>query len=210
MTTSCIYALKDPRTDEIHYIGQSYNPAQRLKEHLADTSDSPKVRWLNELSEARLEPRMQVIEAGLTALEANESENWWISEGVEEGWPLTNLINSKSRKPSDFSEWLTNRVERHGWSFNELARRSGISSAMISLVVTGQRNPGIDFCNGVAVAFNFPLEFIFRKAGILPPLPDDDTLTRLAETARILAPTDRDTLLRIAQALAQREPQEAL
>lgn len=68
----------------------------------------------------------------------------------------------------DFGQWITNELQERGWSQSEAARRGGFSSAMISGVITGQVNPGLDFCRGLAQAFKMPVEEVFRRAGILP------------------------------------------
>jgi len=203
MTTSCVYALRDPRTDEIHYVGQSNDPDFRLKQHLADVSDSPKVQWLNGLSKVGLEPRLEILESGLTALEANESENWWISKGIEEGWPLTNQINGEPRESNDFSSWLAGEIESHGYTLRELDRLSETSHATISRVLSGARNPGSDFCTAIATAFHLPPELVFRKAGLLPSQPQgEDRLAKLNTIYHALTSADRATLLRVAEGLA--------
>lgn len=44
----------------------------------------------------------------------------------------------------------------------------GMSQSGISLVLSGERNPGIDFCHGVAKALNIPLAIVLDKAGLVP------------------------------------------
>jgi len=78
-----------------------------------------------------------------------------------------------------FTQWLVNEVERHGWSYAELARRANLSGATISLVVNEQKNPGLEFCLGVAQALDVPPENVLRYAGLLPAEPEPDNLTRL-------------------------------
>ena len=46
--------------------------------------------------------------------------------------------------PSVDCRVLWDRMDAHGWSQNETARRAGISSAMLSLIMNGQRTPSGD------------------------------------------------------------------
>jgi len=70
---------------------------------------------------------------------------------------------------TDFTEWLTNELTVKGWDQAELSRRSGITTAHISRIMTGQRHPGSDALSGIARALRLPPEDVFRRAGLLPP-----------------------------------------
>lgn len=48
-------------------------------------------------------------------------------------------------------------------------RRSGVSDAHISRIASGYFQPGQDFLNKCAKAFNLSREIVYRAAGILPP-----------------------------------------
>ena len=69
----------------------------------------------------------------------------------------------------DFSVWLNQELEVRGWSRSEAARRGGVSASMFDKVINGQAKPGINFCRGVAKAFNLPVIEVFRQAGIENP-----------------------------------------
>lgn len=68
-----IYALIDPRTDEIKYIGVTSKPEQRLKAHVGKCKKAkeghekyipcknPLRDWFRQLSFADLEPTMRII-----------------------------------------------------------------------------------------------------------------------------------------------------
>lgn len=79
-----------------------------------------------------------------------------------------------------FISWLENEMETRRWTKSDLMRASGLSHTMISLVLSGDKGVGPDFCNGIARAFSIAPELVFRKAGILPALPgpEDDELAR--------------------------------
>jgi transcriptional regulator with XRE-family HTH domain len=74
----------------------------------------------------------------------------------------------------DFTTWFFEELRRRDWSQSDLSERSGISQGAISKVIQGQRNPGLDFCMGIAKAFQVPPEVVMRSAGILPPVPEID------------------------------------
>ncbi len=73
---------------------------------------------------------------------------------------------------NEFVTWLTREADKRGWSNSELARRAGLAPATVSLVISGQRRAGWDFCAGIARAFGIEPDNVFRRAGLLPPLPE--------------------------------------
>lgn len=73
-----------------------------------------------------------------------------------------------------FNDWLIKEINAKGWSQSELARKAGITRAAISLILSQSRKPGSDVCSGIAEALDYPPEFVFRMAGILPPARLDD------------------------------------
>ncbi|MCL4295723.1 MAG: helix-turn-helix domain-containing protein [Anaerolineae bacterium] len=70
------------------------------------------------------------------------------------------------------STWIVEQLRDRGWSHRELGRRAGVSGAAVSRVISGEQNPGWDFCAGVAKALGEPPERLFRLAGLLPPEPN--------------------------------------
>jgi len=104
----------------------------------------------------------------------------------------------------DFTGWLKGEIEARYWTYNELARQSGLSSAMVSMVMTGQRLPGPDFCTGVAKALQLPPVEVFQRAGLLPPAPDldDPQLKAALFLFEKLTVADQERVLAIMKALA--------
>lgn len=91
----------------------------------------------------------------------------------------------------NFVDWLTDELKARGWSNSELARRSGMAQSTISMIISRHSNPGWDFCAKIASAFSLPADQVFRRAGLLPPLPaSDDVITQeIIESIKQL-PTD--------------------
>lgn len=73
---------------------------------------------------------------------------------------------------TEFVTWLIAEMNKRGWSNSELARRAEIVPSAVSMVVSRQRGPGLEFCKGVARALKVPPDQVLRKAGLLPQLPD--------------------------------------
>ncbi len=58
-----IYALADPRTDEIAYIGITDNPYRRFKQHVSfDRSQGFKNEWIRRLQNEMLVPSLKILE----------------------------------------------------------------------------------------------------------------------------------------------------
>lgn len=97
-----------------------------------------------------------------------------------------------------FLKWLAEEMNTRRWKPGDLAREADLSQSMISYVLSEQRNPGPDFCLGIAKAFAVPPELVFRRAGLLPALPgsadrisEDVTLVDLVDLMRRLTPGER-------------------
>lgn len=102
--------------------------------------------------------------------------------------------------------WLPKELEQRGWSYSELARRTGLSQSLVSKTLLGERHPSADFCVKVAQALGEPPEKVLRLAGILPtgPASDEDTLQELIELARSLPPEDQKEILEYVRFRYQR------
>jgi transcriptional regulator with XRE-family HTH domain len=104
---------------------------------------------------------------------------------------------------SEFVEWLGDRLQENGWSYNELARRSGLSSGGVSIVMTQRQKPGVEFCRGVARALDEPPEKLFRLAGLLPHRADrDEKIDAILYYYDRMTPQAQEHFERIARALA--------
>lgn len=89
--TTFIYALKDPRTDEIRYIGKANNPDERYHNHLVQCRDknTHKRNWINKLKEEGLKPILEVLEE-VPINQWKDCEKRYIKKYIDEGCDLMN------------------------------------------------------------------------------------------------------------------------
>lgn len=87
-----IYALVDPISNKMKYVGKSDNPEKRLKGHISEArhnSGTHRISWLRKLARKNLEPILLILEE-VSKETWQERERYWISYGLLAGWPLTN------------------------------------------------------------------------------------------------------------------------
>lgn len=86
-----IYALIDPRTEDVRYIGWSYDPRKRLVAHLWESRKraSHKHNWIAALMREGLIPICQIIDQGWGD-GWGDAEKRWIAYYREAGARLTN------------------------------------------------------------------------------------------------------------------------
>lgn len=61
---SCVYELRDPDTDEVRYVGQTYKPKERYSGHCSYRGDlNPGLRdWVASLRDQGKRPKMVIVE----------------------------------------------------------------------------------------------------------------------------------------------------
>lgn len=93
-----IYALVDPRTLHVRYVGMTGNhPVERMLQHWEskNTSNWAKFKWLEELRKIEVKPLVTVLEYVRDRGEAHRRESAWINIGNRVGWLLTNCGESE-------------------------------------------------------------------------------------------------------------------
>lgn len=97
-----------------------------------------------------------------------------------------------------FQEWLQEELKKRGWAQVELSRRTGLTRAAISSLVSGRNNPSASSCVAIAKAFDLPAETVLKAADLLPETPaemEDPTLGELIDLMKRMTPEQREEIL---------------
>lgn len=131
-----IYALIDPDSKRVFYVGRSKHPNSRLLQHMSEAEryksardltlsdllgltkkenievkNKRKLRWLNSISERGLTPEFSILDEWVCVdtADANRLEDAWIAEMRKRGEPLTNRILSHRMNPA----WYKSSPEKY-------------------------------------------------------------------------------------------------
>lgn len=100
-----IYKLIDPVSNEIRYIGLTFNTLkQRLASHLSERGRSHKINWIRKLKSQGLKPVIEPIEENILSYdEVCNSEIYYIEYYKSIGCDLTNMATggNKNKKMSE-------------------------------------------------------------------------------------------------------------
>lgn len=128
--TTCIYALADPRTNAIRYVGKADNPRKRLVSHHYEKRSTWKVRWLKQLSALGLVPTL-IIVARVAKSDWQDAERFWIAHYRAQGARLTNM--------TDGGEGLVNASEETRQKVAAATRRRMNDPVYRAIVFTPER-----------------------------------------------------------------------
>lgn len=81
---------------------------------------------------------------------------------------------------NDLINWIEEEMAKRGWRPADLARKAEIDSGFLSRILSGQRQPGLDACIGIARALGVSIDTVVRHArpGELPPITSDQASER--------------------------------
>lgn len=132
-----IYALADPITFEVRYVGKANDPYKRYCKHLVDKSNTHKAKWIRKLLSQGLLPIRQILEE-CDECEWENKEKDWISFEKMIGNNLTNgtdggdgfrghhseefkIKASERAKKNHFGGWPKGKKHSESW---KLAQKS--------------------------------------------------------------------------------------
>lgn len=90
MSEIYIYALTDPDSAEVRYIGKTIRPKERLQNHCNDKTSCHRVHWIQSLIAAGKRPALIILECLSADADWQAAEKRWIADARTKGWRLTN------------------------------------------------------------------------------------------------------------------------
>jgi transcriptional regulator with XRE-family HTH domain len=67
---------------------------------------------------------------------------------------------------TDFADWLQSEMDARGLRQADLARLANLHTGHLSKVLSRERNPGVEFCRGIARAFGMTDIQVLEIAGL--------------------------------------------
>ena len=82
----------------------------------------------------------------------------------------------------------------------DLSRATKITTAHMSRIISGERNPGKDALSAISYALRLPPDLVFEKAGLLPPQTELSPIKRaLLHLAKDLPDSDLEMVLALLE-----------
>lgn len=133
-----VYALCDPRTGDVRYVGQATDVYKRYAFHLLYSPDGPRKAWLEELKQIGRLPVLVVLESNISGEQIFEREKYWILYYHGCGFDLTNIAVLKNPKKNTREQSEETFVlEEVKWvdptliSINEAGKLLGVSGKTV-------------------------------------------------------------------------------
>lgn len=159
-----LYILYDPTfVSQRFYVGYSYNPQRRLKEHINIKGENPfKDKWINKLAERNIKPILYVYALFSTENLAAEAEMKLIEFCNIVGIELVNILSGGNKPPRNYSLEVNKKRGRAGennaaailterdviqirhkhsskrYSYKELAEQYNVNKGTIHNIIVGK------------------------------------------------------------------------
>ena len=92
----------------------------------------------------------------------------------------------------EFSSWLQDMLDTHGWSQADLAREAKVTRAAINGILQKRRMPGADLSNAIARALKLSPQEVFYKANLMDQPPNfDPNESRLLHRLSLLSKDEK-------------------
>ena len=100
-----VYALADPRTDQVAYVGITDNLYERFLQHISyrqndGRGNTYKNMWISSLEDLKLIPSLKLLDTVETEEEAREREIYWIRYYNAQQVSLTNIMSLRKNQSS--------------------------------------------------------------------------------------------------------------
>jgi hypothetical protein len=132
-----IYALTDPVTDEVRYVGKADRVKERYLSHLREArsgKDSYKCNWIRQLINNGQTPKLIVLEE-ITQDEWKKAEIYYIEEFKRLGHNLTNLAKGGEGFETGYvQDHLFTMKKYLGKRYNELKKTNNF--ALLNRIAT--------------------------------------------------------------------------
>lgn len=112
---------------------------------------------------------------------------------------------------NQFKNWILQEMDKREWSQADLARYANLNRAVINKLLNGQATmPRPSTLDAIARAFKIPVEKIYRIAGLLPSIPENEDFTEeaLHLLNQIQDPKHRSTILLLIKAFIAEEEEQ--
>lgn len=76
-----------------------------------------------------------------------------------------------------FKNWLTKTANDRGLTLADVSRKANLGPSTLRNIFEGLRKAGPDVCNSLAEVLDIDPVIVYRRAGILPLTPDDESAT---------------------------------
>lgn len=139
MASYHIYILKDPKTQEIRYVGQTSRGLQvRLKEHISHGTreNNHRANWLRSLISENLQPLIESVEELPSKENLDSREIFWIRHYRDLGCKLTNSTDGGQGSLGFTDKHI--RLSEEDWKNSYLNRRDKMREAVLKAF---QKNP---------------------------------------------------------------------
>lgn len=144
-----IYALADPETDEVRYVGKADCVKERYASHLREAKtgkQSHKCNWIRQVTAKSQKPKLIVLEE-VTQEDWKKAEIYYIDEFRKLGHGLTNIAKGGEGFESGYVQNNLFLMKKYlGKRYNELKRLGShkeLSRLAITIVGLADKRPDI-------------------------------------------------------------------